>query len=282
MSDVIAGHYVAGVLGASLLRHWYRDGASNAERTAELRLVLDVIDQEPLSAALNPRRADLRAGYADWSETYDGPNPLISAEDPVVRPWFDQLTQPGVQALDAGCGTGRHAAALVERGAEVLGVDQSPEMLAVARAQVPTATFVEGDLERLPAESDRFDLAVASLTLCHLPDPTTAVAELGRVLRPGGTLVITDPHPASALVGGQAFFGAIEPGALQWVENHYHGAATWLPAFAAADLDVVEVREEPFTDEQIMTSPASAAFPDAMRSLLVGVPSFWLWVLRRR
>lgn len=77
------------------------------------------------------------------------------------------------------------------------GVDLSEAMLAVARRAVPAARFVRGDLRDLPLDDGAVDLAVVALVLSHLPDPTPALAELRRVLRPGGTLVVPDLHPSS-------------------------------------------------------------------------------------
>mgnify|MGYP000235127404 CR=1 FL=1 len=127
-----------------------------------------------------------------------------------------------------------------------------------------------------------FDLAVVSLALCHLADPSTAVSELARVLRPGGALVITDPHPFGGVLGGQAFYGGMSPSRpMTWVRNNHHSASTWLRAFRAARLSVEECIEEPFSDEQIASSPADLVFPDAARAAMTGLASVWVWVVRK-
>ena len=98
--------------------------------------------------------------------------------------------------LDAGCGTGRLAAALAEEGlARVWGVDRSPEMLAVARAKTRRAGFKLGMLEELPFRDGWFDAAVAWLVV-HLVDRPKAFTELHRVLRPGGRLAVVTFDPA--------------------------------------------------------------------------------------
>jgi ubiquinone/menaquinone biosynthesis C-methylase UbiE len=98
--------------------------------------------------------------------------------------------------LDAGCGTGRFAAALADSGlARVWGVDRSPEMLAVARAKTRRAGFKEGRLESLPFRDGWFDAAVAWLVV-HLVDRPAAFAELRRVLRPSGRLAVVTFDPA--------------------------------------------------------------------------------------
>ena len=102
----------------------------------------------------------------------------------------------GARVLDAGCGTGRLAAALADSGlARVWGVDASPEMLAVARAKTQHAGFKQGRLEALPFKDGWFDAAVAWLVV-HLVDRPAAFRELRRVLRPGGRVAVVTFDPA--------------------------------------------------------------------------------------
>ncbi len=89
--------------------------------------------------------------------------------------------------VDIGCGTGRLAAALAERGSRVWGVEPSPEMAAVARERLSTVKVAPA--ERLPFKDGWFERAVMSLVI-HLLDRPRAFAEAARVLRPEGRLVI--------------------------------------------------------------------------------------------
>jgi len=111
-------------------------------------------------------------------------------EQPVVREILDGL--PRGVALDAACGTGRHSAYLASLGYTVIGVDSSAEMLERAREKVPDGEFHEADLHDLPLPDDHVDVVVCALALMHVPDIEPVLAELVRVLRPGGSLVISD------------------------------------------------------------------------------------------
>jgi SAM-dependent methyltransferase len=99
------------------------------------------------------------------------------------------------RALDAGTGTGALAFALAPLVREVVAVDVVPELLARARERaqdVPNVSFAEGDLTRLEFERASFDLAATLRTLHHVPRPELAVAELARVTRPAGLVLVVD------------------------------------------------------------------------------------------
>ncbi len=279
---ITAGHFFAGVIGLGLLRNWYLDTDANGARAGELSQVLANADQFPYSIELNPREQTLLAGYAEWAGSYDGPNPMIDAEQRVVKPMVQRLVTPGCRALDAGCGTGRHAEFLASVGCDTTGFDQSAEMLAVARAKVASARFEQATFDALPFADDSFDLAVSALALCHLADVGPAVRELARVIRPGGSLVIADPHPVGAMCGGQAFYGGINPGKpMTWVRNHSHLASTWLRAFRDAGLTVADCEEVLFDDAIVATNPTSQLFPEATRAAMHGLPYLFVWELRK-
>ena len=97
------------------------------------------------------------------------------------------------RALDVGTGAGAFALALAPLVREVVGVDVVPEMLAEARKRATeNAEFVEGDAEELPFPPGAFDLVCTARTLHHVPRPEVIVAEMTRVLRPGGTMLVVD------------------------------------------------------------------------------------------
>ena len=106
-----------------------------------------------------------------------------------VRPRGDE------RALDVGTGTGPLALALAPLVREVVGLDLVPEMLVHARRAaegMPNVTFVEGDVAHMPFEAESFDLVASSRTIHHVPWPGIAIAEMTRVARTGGQLLVVD------------------------------------------------------------------------------------------
>jgi ubiquinone/menaquinone biosynthesis C-methylase UbiE len=204
---------------------------------------------------------------------------LISVEEPVVWGLLDGLT-PG-DALDAACGTGRHARHLADLGHRVVGVDGSPEMLERARSAVPEAEYHEGDLLALPLPNASVDLAVCALALEHVADLGAAVGELARVVRPGGSIVLSDLHPTAIALGGAAFFQDASGGAgVVRGNSHLHG--DYLDAFAAAGLAVRQCLEPRFgAREAAMQGPASMFIPDAAEAAYIGLPGALVWDVGR-
>ena len=95
--------------------------------------------------------------------------------------------------LDLGCGTGRFSQGLATRfGAEVVGVDPSQKMLAIARGKPHEARvrYVEGRAEAIPLEAESVDMVFTSMTFHHFTDRALAASECRRVLRPGGVLLV--------------------------------------------------------------------------------------------
>jgi ubiquinone/menaquinone biosynthesis C-methylase UbiE len=265
---------LVGIEGLALLRQLY-DGTDDAveRRLAEVRRLLD---DEAFSTGQDMREADPRAGYRAWSGSYDEPgNPIIALEEPAVWSLVDAVA-PG-RALDAACGTGRHARHLVELDHDVLGVDLTPEMLHRAAANVPGATFLEGDLREIPAPDKHFDLVVCGLALTHLADLAPGVAELARVLKPGGRLLISVLHPILAHLGWQAPF-ADRRGQRGFVREHTHTHADYLAALGSAGLHVRGCIEPELTQHQVRAKRrAYRHIPEAVTQAYVGLPGVLVW-----
>lgn len=113
--------------------------------------------------------------------------------------------------VDVGTGTGFVAAGLAPRAATVIGVDNSPAMLAVAADNLAAlgldnVVLHESELDNLPLEDDSVDAAVANMVLHHAPEPAAMIAEMARVVRPGGNVAVTDEveHPYEWMRAEQA------------------------------------------------------------------------------
>jgi ubiquinone/menaquinone biosynthesis C-methylase UbiE len=183
--------YLLGLEGVALLRAF--SGAYDREFTLarfdEIRELLESPDA--FGTGIEARPISTREGYDRWAPWYDEqPNQLLEIEQPIVREILDGL--PIGVALDAACGTGRHAEYLASLGHTVIGVDSSPEMLERAREKIPHGEFHEADLHELPLADDSVDLVVCAIALAHFADIEGPFREFARVLHPGGHLVVSD------------------------------------------------------------------------------------------
>jgi ubiquinone/menaquinone biosynthesis C-methylase UbiE len=121
----------------------------------------------------------------------------------------------GATVVDIGCGTGRLAAELRAAGAHSVGVDREPAMLNVARGR--NASLVASDAHALPLRDLSVDVALAVTVLEFVADPAAAFAELVRVVRPGGRILVgaLNPHSAWGIAHRHDF---TEP---PWNEAHF-------------------------------------------------------------
>lgn len=140
---------------------------------------------------MEERRA-VKEAYDELAEDYtDRADPESSSEPSApVRRFRDEL-DPEDELLDAGCGPGGETLALA--GENGVGLDISREQLTLAQGNV-TAGLVQGDMTELPFTANSFDAVSAMYSLIHVPleDHRTVLEEFARVLRPGGTLLVTE------------------------------------------------------------------------------------------
>ena len=162
----------------------------------------------------------------------------------------------GRRILDAGCGSGPLTAALRDAGAVVTGLDASTAMVDLARQRLgEDADLHVADLGApLPFEDKAFDDAVASLVLHYLEDWAGPLAELRRVLEPGGRLILSVNHPgAFAIVYPEADYFAVTrysedyvlDGQTVWLTFWHRPLHAMTDAFAAAGFRIASVSEPP-------------------------------------
>lgn len=272
------GELWLGVEGAALLRCVIGgDQQLVAVRIRAIKALVEQMESDAFAQRAEVPELDVGAGYEAWAPIYDEmPNSLIRAEEPLVEAAMDDV-RPG-QAIDAACGTGRHTALLLLRGHQVLGVDRSGPMLSRARSKNPGAEFRLGELSSLPVSSESMDVVTCGLALTHLADPAPAIAELARVARPGGRVIISDAHPTYVLIQGQALFP--HQGAFAYIRNHVHLHSTYLSAFAAAGLEVIDCAEAPMDADFTRGIMSGAA--EAAAALWRDIPIALVWTLERR
>jgi SAM-dependent methyltransferase len=137
--------------------------------------------------------------YDSFAEAYSAENEHSLVNAYYARPAMLDLAGDvaGRRILDAGCGSGPLSAALRDRGAAVTGIDAGAGMLALARRRLgdDAALHVVDLRDPLPFADGAFDDVVASLVLHYLEDWGPTLAELRRVLRPGGRLIASVDHP---------------------------------------------------------------------------------------
>lgn len=153
------------------------------------------------SLAKDPREV---AGMFDGvARNYDLTNDVLSMG--MDRLWrratFAAVdARPGQRVLDLAAGTGTSSEDYADAGIDVVSCDFSPGMVAVGKARRPDLAFVVADALRLPFADDSFDAVTISFALRNLVDPVAGLAEMARVTRPGGRLVVcefsTPPNPA--------------------------------------------------------------------------------------
>lgn len=198
------------------------------------------------------------ADYDDFAAAYAKENESGLFNAYYARPEVVRLAGDvsGRRVLDAGCGSGPLAETFIAGGAEVTGFDVSSAMVDLARQRLGGAADLHvADLaEPLPFADAGFDDAIASLVLHYLQDWTLPLAELRRVLKPGGRLFVVVNHPAAyAIVYPEADYFAVTRYSEDYV---FDGRTVWLTfwhrplhamadAFAAAGFRIATISEPP-------------------------------------
>jgi ArsR family transcriptional regulator len=176
-----------------------------AQRLSELLPWDDPIlkrDQERLDAVRTQRQSDAQEYFAANASEWDSIRALHIPEEQVEGALLDLVGSQSVTSyLDLGTGTGRILELVAPRASRAVGIDLNSEMLSLARARIERASLNHaqvrrGDLFQVPYADQSFDLITVHQVLHYLEDPSAAVAEAARLLKPGGKFVIVDfaPH----------------------------------------------------------------------------------------
>jgi SAM-dependent methyltransferase len=140
--------------------------------------------------------AATRRSFERQAGLFDGPGAIFGESFLSVQEWLEPLS-PDWIALDVACGAAHVAQEVAPRVRQVVGIDLTPALLGLAAARLAAAgignvLLQEGDAAALPFTDGAFDLVVCRAALHHFPDPAVQVAEMARVCRPGGRVVVSD------------------------------------------------------------------------------------------
>jgi SAM-dependent methyltransferase len=156
-------------------------------------------------------------------------------------------------------------------------------MLDKARQKLPDVDFQEAELTALPYEDGSFAGIVCGLAYSHLEDLGPATRELARVLRPGGRLIVSSPHPfITSVLGWRApVFDAQGNGSEMPEYGNGHGE--YIAAFTGAGLNVRQCIEPKLSPEQARWNPAGhpTAEDAALEQALTGQPAVLVWEVER-
>lgn len=199
----------------------------------------------------NITSVDVLTSYAHWAENYPAQahNPLMEIEEEAMLSLLaDDLSDQ--RCLDLACGSGRYLLLMQARRArQVVGLDYSAHMLVRATATDRHLKLVRSPFLNLPFVSERFDLVTCALAVGHERNLKQVLADVARVLRPGGSIIYSDFHPFGTLAGWQRSF-TTATGATFSVEHYLHLYGDHQRACRQAGL-TIEAVLEPSANEHV-------------------------------
>lgn len=221
----------------------------------------------------------VQEGYDRWAPHYDDyDNAVIALEQPIVTALLGPVSE--LRVVDVGCGTGRHALRMAGEGAHVTGVDFSTGMLARLRAKLEHSDvaaaarleLIEHDIATgLPLGDRSFDLALCCLVLEHLPNLDWMLAELARVVVPGGRVVIADFHPEMFRRGLHARFRPGPDAEKVQIHGIDHTISDYVMSSVRAGLEIVAMSETCMDEATAARSPSASKYiGEPMLLTLVG------------
>jgi ArsR family transcriptional regulator len=182
-------------------------------------------DERRLKSVLSRRRSKSEEFFASASGQWDHLRTELFGDRFHLHALL-ALIDPSLTVGDLGCGTGQVSELVSPHVSRVIAVDGSADMVQAARRRLKGAPHVEvrrGDMEALPIDDAQLDIAIVALVLHHVPEPSRALAEVSRVLKPSGRVLIVDmlPHdrPEYQQQMGHVWLGFSEKTVRKYVEG---------------------------------------------------------------
>jgi malonyl-CoA O-methyltransferase len=183
------------------------------------------------------RHIDVQTAYNRWSDSYDAQqNPLRDLDLLILQRLITDLM--GKVVVEAGCGTGKNSQWLAQRCRQLIGLDFSEGMLALARQKVrrPNAQFIHHDIRQpWPVAAETADLVLINLVLEHIEQMEPIFHNAAAVMCPTAQLLVTDLHPDRVTMGKGAEITALD----ETIVNFVHPVADYIAAANGAGLQLV-------------------------------------------
>ncbi|WP_242010201.1 class I SAM-dependent methyltransferase [Acetobacter conturbans] len=146
-----------------------------------------------------PHDSQIVAQFTRWARPFSE-LPIHAEAESMAQTLAACSVSKGMTVLDVACGPGIVACALAREGADVTGIDLTPAMINQARHRATdmnvSVDYHVGDARHLPFEANSFDRVVTRYSFHHMQEPATVLAEMVRVCRPGGRIIVIDATPA--------------------------------------------------------------------------------------
>lgn len=186
------------------------------------------------------------AAYDRWSAQYDTDRNLTRDLDARVLRQSTRLALSGRRVLEIGCGTGKNTEYLAQHARDLVAMDFSTGMLALAKQRVPHphVRFVQHDVrEPWPIDNNSIDVVIGNLVLEHIEQLAPVYAEAARVLQDGGQLFLCELHPFRQWRGGQAHFTEQSSGETVQISAFVHSVSDFINAAINEQFTLTELGE---------------------------------------
>src|SRR5271165_3696019 len=194
-------------------------------------------------------RLDAQQAYACWAPTYDEtPNPLLALEERSLAPMMSSFFAKDM--VELGCGTGRWLQRLEKAGLKSLaGVDISDAMLAEAKRKcLPSTSVIHSDCTTTTLPDHGADCILASFILSYVQDLRKFADEAARILRPAGTIIVSDLHPNTSSYAWRRTFS--KAGRLFEIATFRYSLPELVNAMSAAGFMLEGMHEPSFGEEE--------------------------------